>query len=60
VRHKQSSLAFDDEVRDLDLASDFEPELTVIVNEHYSKSLHKAMASNHDVMQVRGSITVSF
>lgn len=58
---KYSSLAFDEAVREFDHGQyvdvDFEPDLKVIINANSMKasSLPKA-----DVIQVKGSITVSF
>lgn len=58
---KNSSLAFDETMKELEnhYDGDFEPELKVIVNAHYSKSSFSQMASD-DVIQVNGRITVSF
>jgi len=63
VSPKYSSLAFDEAVKEFDRDYDiaFEPELKVIVNANYMKAPVSPLASAHsDVIQVRGSITVSF
>jgi hypothetical protein len=61
VSPKHSSLAFDETMKEMESPydGDFEPELKVIVNAHYSKSSFSPMASE-DVIQVNGRITVSF
>lgn len=60
---KYSSLAFDDALREIDheypVDINFEPDLKVIVNAHYSKTPLTALTSN-DVIQIRGRMTVSF
>lgn len=56
---KHSSLAYDEATTEFDGShynQDFEPELTVIVNAHYSKS----SAMLDDLIQISGRITVSF
>jgi hypothetical protein len=60
VSPKHSSLAFDEITKEFeDTFSEFEPELKVIVNAHYSKASF-APAASQDVIQVNGRITVSF
>lgn len=61
VSKNNSSLAFDETVKELENHFDgnFEPELKVIVNAHFSKASFSQTASQ-DVVQVSGRITVSF
>lgn len=58
---KSSSLAFDEAVRDFgqdqEMDRGFEPDLKVIINAHYAKASTLPMS---DIVQVKGSITVSF
>ena len=61
---KYSSLALEDTVRDTE-GELFEPLLTVVFNAHYSKAPSVLEAapkafSQGDVVQVKGSITISF
>lgn len=59
---KHSSLAFDEAVKEFDenhFNGEFEPELKVIVNAHYSTSSFSEMTSD-DVIHVNGRITISF
>lgn len=65
MSRKYSSLAFDETLKEFDAKqhhhANFEPELKVLVNVHYSQSPASAAASaNHDVVNVSGRITVSF
>lgn len=64
VGHKHSSLAFDDMLKEFEsdhhIGDHFEPELKLLVNVHYGKNLGVSTASNNDVVQVSGKITVSF
>ena len=58
---KYHSLALDDTLKGYshnDLYNNFEPELKVIVSAFYTKN-PKSIAS-HDVITVKGAITVSF
>lgn len=54
-----NSLAYDEILKELD-QQPFEPDLRVIVNAQYLKSPHSPLASQTDVIQVKGRITVSF
>lgn len=54
-----NSLAYDEALKELH-QQPFEPDLRVIVNAHYLKTPTCPMASEADVIQVRGRITVSF
>jgi hypothetical protein len=60
VSPKHSSLAFDETIKEFDGAI-FEPQLAVIINAHYSKApMTPATPLQMDVIQVKGSITISF